>query len=193
LKLLVPALPELDQYAAALRRGGFWADNIRREESAREELAKIEADPAAFVASLDDREAKAGPVILPDGSQVKRLPGYRRWMWDDGDGGGDDGGFCGQIGFRWQPGTSSLPAYVLGHIGYAVVPWKRGRGYATRALALMLADARREGLDHVELTTDTDNLPSQKVITNNGGALVERFTKGDAYGGGDTLRWRIVL
>jgi len=188
LKLLVPALPELDQYAEALRRGGFWADNIRREVSAKEELAKIDADPAAFVASLDDREAKAGPVILPDGSQVTRLPSYRRWMWDDGDGGGDNGGFCGQIGFRWQPGTSSLPSYVLGHIGYAVVPWKRGRGYATRALALLLPEARREGLDQVELTTDTDNLPSQKVITNNGGTLVERFTKDDAYGGGDTLR-----
>jgi len=192
LKLLVPALPELDRYAAALRRGGFWADNIRREVSAREELAKIDADPAAFVASLDDREAKAGPVILPDGSQVKRLPSYRRWMWDDGDG-GHDGGFCGQIGFRWQPGTSSLPSYVLGHIGYAVVPWKRGRGYATRALALLLPEARKEGLAYVELTTDTDNLPSKKVITNNGGTLVERFTKDDAYGGGDTLRWRIML
>ena len=185
MKLLVPALPELDQYAAALRRGGFWADNIRREDSAREELAKIESDPEAFVASLDDREAKAGPITLPDGSQVERLPSFRRWMWDDE--------FCGQIGFRWQPGTSTLPAYVLGHIGYAVVPWKRGRGYATRALALLLPEARKEGLTSVELTTDTDNLPSQKVIANNGGTLVERFTKDDAYGGGDTLRWRIML
>ena len=193
MKLLVPALPELDQYAAALRRGGFWADNIRREASAREELAKIDADPAAFVASLEDRDAKAGPITLPDGSQVERLRSFRRWMWDDGHGGGDDGAFCGQIGFRWQPGTSALPPYVLGHIGYGVVPWKRGRGYATHALALLLPEARRQGLDQVELTTDTDNIPSQKVITNNGGILVERFTKDDAYGGGDALRWRIVL
>ena len=189
MRLLVPALAELDHYAEALRRGGFFPDNIRREVSAQEELAKIDADPAAFVASLDDREAKAGPITLPDGSTVERLPGYRRWIWDDG----VDGGFCGQIGFRWQPGTSALPAYVLGHIGYAVVPWKRGRGYATRALALLLPEARKEGLAYVELTTDTDNLPSQKVITNNGGTLVERFTKDDAYGGGETLRWRIDL
>jgi len=185
LKLLVPAIPELDSYADALRRGDFFPDNIRREVSAREELAKIAADPAAFVASLDDREAKAGPVTLPDGSTVKRLPGYRRWMWDDG--------FCGSIGFRWQPGTSALPPYVLGHIGYAVVPAKRGRGYATKALAMLLPEARKEGLDYVELTTDADNIPSQKVITSNGGTLVERFDKGDAYGGGETLRWRIVL
>lgn len=189
MQLVVPSLDRLDRYAGALRRGGFFSDNIRREASAREELAKIAADPAAFVASLDDREAKAGPVTLPDGSQVKRLPSYRRWMWDDG----DDGGFCGSIAFRWQPGTSALPPYVLGHIGYAVVPAKRGRGYATRALALLLPEARREGLSHVELTTDVDNIPSQKVITNNGGTLVERFDKGDAHGGGEALRWRIVL
>jgi predicted acetyltransferase len=82
---------------------------------------------------------------------------------------------------------------VLGHIGYAVVPWKRGRGYATKALALLLPEARTEGLTYVELTTDADNLPSQKVITNNGGTLVERFEQGQAYGGGEVLRWRIAL
>jgi predicted acetyltransferase len=189
LRLLVPALTELDHYAEALRRGGYFPDNIRREVSAREELAKIEADPAAFVALLDDREAKAGPVTLPDGSTVKRLPGYRRWIWDDG----ADGGFCGHIGFRWQPGTSALPAYVLGHIGYAVVPAKRGRGCATKALALLLPEARKEGLTYVDLTTDPDNIPSQKVITNNGGTLVERFTATDAHGGHEMLRWRIEL
>jgi predicted acetyltransferase len=190
--LVVPSLDRLDAYADALSRGGFWADNIRREASAREELDRIARDPAAFVASLDDRAAKGGPITLSDGSQVERLPGFRRWMWDEDDG-GDDDGFCGSIGFRWQPGTSALPAYTLGHIGYIVVPWRRGRGHATRALALMLVEARREGLGWVELTTDTDNLPSQKVITNNGGTLVERFDKGPAHGGGDALRWRIDL
>jgi predicted acetyltransferase len=184
MELVVPALPYLDAYADALRRG-WSADNIRLEVAAREELAKIAADPAAFVASLDDREAKAGPVTLPDGSRVPRLPGYRRWIWD--------GDFCGSIGFRWQNGTSALPPYVLGHIGYAVVPWKRQRGYATRALALILEDARREGLDHVTLTTDPDNEPSQKVILANGGVLVEQFNSGPSYGDKDHLLWRIAL
>jgi predicted acetyltransferase len=193
MQLVVPSLDRLNRYAEALRRGGFFPDNIRREVAAREELAKIAADPAAFVASLDDREAKAGPVTLPDGSQVKRLPGYRRWIWDNDDEDEDGGGFCGQIGFRWQPGTSALPPYVLGHIGYAVVPWKRGRRYATRALGLLLPEAGKEGLDYVELTTDADNIPSQKVIRANAGTVVERFTPGDGYGGGEMLRWRIML
>jgi hypothetical protein len=45
------------------------------------------ADPAAFVARLDDPQTKSGPVILPDGSTVAQLPGFRRWLWD--------GAFCG--------------------------------------------------------------------------------------------------
>ena len=184
MELVVPSLAYLPAYADALRRG-FWSDNLRREESAREELARIEADPAAFVASLDDREAKGGPIALPDGTQVARLPGYRRWIWDDG--------FCGSINFRWQPGTEALPPTCLGHIGYAVVPWKRGRGYATRALAMMLPDACKEGLAYVELTADLDNVPSQKVITNNGGVLVKRFRKDPVYGSKEALLFRIDL
>ncbi len=184
MELVAPSLDRLPAYADALRRG-FWSDNLRREESAREELAMIAADPADFVASLDDPEGKRPPIRLPDGTTVARLPGFRRWMWDDG--------FCGAVNFRWQPGTSELPAHVLGHLGYAVVPWRQRRGYATRALALMLPEARRRGLAHVDLTTDPDNLPSQKVITANGGHLVRRFTKAAGHGAGETLLFRIPL
>ncbi|HZB52970.1 MAG TPA: GNAT family N-acetyltransferase [Reyranella sp.] len=184
MQLLVPSLAHLDAYADALRRS--WSpDNIQPEKTALEELEHIDADPAAFVALLDDREAKAGPITLPDGSQVPRLPGYRRWIWDDG--------FCGSINLRWQPGTEALPPTCLGHIGYAVVPWKRGRGYATRALAMLLPEARKEGLAYVELTADLANVPSQKVITNNGGVFVKRFRKDRVYGSVEALLFRIDL
>jgi predicted acetyltransferase len=182
MELVVPSLAHLDAYADALRRG-FWSDNTRREASTREELERIAADPAGFVASLDDPQAKGGSIVLADGSTVPRLPGYRRWIWDDG--------FCGNVNFRWQPGTSDLPAHVLGHVGYGVVAWKQRRGYATRALALQLPACKREGLARVELTTDPDNLASQKVITANGGVLVERF-RADRHGK-EQLRWRIIL
>jgi len=52
----------------------------------------------------------------------------------------------------------------LGHIGFAVVPWKRGRGYAKHAVALLLREVREKGLEYVELTTDPDNLASQRAI-----------------------------
>ena len=133
-EIVKPALEHLPSYKAALERG--WSpDNVRLLEATREQLAAIEKDPVAFLADLDDPEAKGGPITLPDGKQVPRLPGFRRWIWD--------GEAAGSIGFRWQPGTAELPPHVLGHIGYAVVPWKRRRGYATEALRLMLG--RGEG------------------------------------------------
>jgi predicted acetyltransferase len=184
MQLIKPSLDTLPGFADALERG--WSpDNVRGAAAAREHLDAIKRDPAAFVARLDDVEAKGAPVTLPDGSTVPRLPGFHRWMWD--------GGFCGNIGFRWQSGTSALPSYVLGDIGYAVVPWKRGRGYASRALALTLPAARDYGLTYVELITDPDNIPSQRVIEACGGKLVERFREHEAYGGKESLRYRIDL
>jgi len=184
MQLVWPSPQHLDSYVAALERG-WSSDNIRGEVTAREELRKIATDPAAFLAALVDREAKGPPITLPDGSTVPRLPGYRRWMWD--------GEFCGSIGLRWQLGTPALPPYCLGHIGYAVVPWKRGRGYATLALRLLLPEARAEGLPFVEITTDPTNLTSQRVILANGGVLVERFTTPAQLGATETLRFRIEL
>lgn len=117
---------------------------------------------------------------------MERLPSFTRWLWD--------GEFSGSISFRWQPGTAELPPHVLGHIGYSVVPWKQGRGYATKSLALVLHEARAEGLPYVELTTDSDNLASQKVILANGGQLIEEFRKPAQYGlAGTGLRYRIML
>src|SRR5687767_13739440 len=146
-QLVVPTLDRLDAYADALQRG--WSpDNLRGKAAADEELAAIATDAALFVARQVDREAKGGPVTLPDGSKVPRLPGYRLWIWD--------GEFCGTIGLRWVPGTTALPPHVLGHIGYGVVAWKRGRGYAKAALGAMLRHAAGEGLGHVMVTTDVD-------------------------------------
>ena len=183
-RLLKPDLATLPAYKAALERG--WSpDNLRGAIAAKEQLAKIAADPQGFVASMDDLEAKGGDVILPDGAEAPRLPGFQRWIWD--------GEFCGSIGFRWQPGSSSLPDYVMGHIGYAVVPWKQHRGCATAALRLMLLQARAFGLDHVEITTTEDNPASQRVILANGGVFDCAFEKSPHHGRGQALRYRIVL
>lgn len=104
-----------------------------------------------------------------------------------------DGEFCGSIGLRWVKGTEELPPHVLGHIGYSVVLGKRGRGYATQALKAILPEARALGLRWVTLTTDADNLVSQRVIASAGGLLVEHFVKPVAFGVKDGLRYRIDL
>ena len=183
MELVWPAAQYLAGCVHALEQG--WSPDNLRPQVASEELARIAQDPARFIAELVDREAKGPPIVLPDGRTVPRLPGYSLWIWD--------GEFCGSIGFRWQPGTTDLPPYCLGHIGYSVVPWKRRRGYATRALRLLLPQARSEGLAFVELTTEVDNIGSQQVIIANGGELIERFHKPAGYGGEESLRFRISL
>lgn len=184
MKLVWPSLEHLPGYVAALGRG--WSpDTVRGEAAAREIQAKIAADASRYVASLVDREAKGESVKMPDGTLVKRLPGFSQWMWD--------GEFCGAINFRWQQGTPALPPTCLGHIGYSVVPWKRQRGYATEALRLLLPEAKAEGLPFVEITANTDNVPSQKVILANGSVLVERAPKPPGYPAGEMMRFRIKL
>src|SRR5438046_9611758 len=99
MQLVRPGPEHLASYIAALESG--WSpDNERGIEAAREELARIHADAAAFLASMEDREAKGSPITLPDGSVARRLPGFRPWPWD-----------CevfGSIGLRWQAGTTAL-------------------------------------------------------------------------------------
>lgn len=183
MELVWPAAQYLPGYIHALQQG--WSPDNLRPQAAAEQLARIAEDPTRFLAEQVDREAKGPPITLPNGRTVPRLPGYSQWMWD--------GEFCGSIGFRWQPGTTELPPYCLGHIGYSVVPWKRQRGYATRALQLLLPQARGEGLAYVELTSDADNLASRRVIEANGGELIERFYKAAEHGGAETMRFRILL
>jgi len=184
LELVKPAAEYLPSYRAALESG--WSpDNVGGAKTTLAQLAKIDQDPGAFLAGLDDPDGKGPPVELPDGRKVPRLPGYHRWIWD--------GSFCGSIGFRWQPGSNALPPHCLGHAGYAVVPWKRGRGCARFALRAILPDARARGLDHLEVTTSIDNPASQRVILACGGRLIEHFREPEAFGGGQALRYRIAL
>jgi predicted acetyltransferase len=182
MEFVLPSADYLESYKVALNRG--WSSNNLRDVSVKE-LRRAEQDPQ-LIFDLANDPTGSGPLVeLADGSLVPRLPSITRWMWD--------GEFCGTIGLRWQPGTPEVPAHVLGHIGYAVVPWKRNNGYATEALRALLPDARKLGLPYVELTTDVDNAASQKVIVNNGGNLIEEYIKPAPQGGMAGYRWRIPL
>lgn len=179
----MPAEEHLESYLAALRTP--WSPDEQRPELGVEQIAHVEADPQGFLHELRSVDPEGRTVTLPDGSVVPRLPSHRRWIWD--------GAFCGSIDLRWQPGTAALPEYCLGHIGYGVVPWKRGRGYATQALAGMLELAEGMGLPHVDIVTDLDNTASQRVVLANGGTLVRRFTKPSTSHGGEGLLFRVAL
>ena len=174
----------LDSYKSALIQA-ISSGTAAYLEEAQRDLSEIAADPESFLAKQEDPKALGGDVKLPDGSFVPRIPGITRWMWD--------GQVCGSINFRWQAGSTELPPNCLGHIGYEVFSWKRNKGYASAALKEILPEAVKLGMPFVELTTDVNNLISQRVIEKNGGVLHEKFVKPPAHGGTDALRFRIYL
>ena len=178
-RLLAPSPDLLDGYVDALRAG--WSPNTTRDVT-QEELAAIAEDAPKHLRIL--RGETRGIIRLPDGREVERLPGFTRWIWDDA--------FCGTINVRHQLGTEALPPHVSGHVGYAIVPWRRRRGHATRALALLLPLARELGLPRLLITCDADNDVSRRVIEANGGIPAGTAPSDERAGRGKTavLGWR---
>lgn len=157
--IIRPHVDWVTAYEDALRRG--WSpktdENVSREQLELRE--RFRHDPERFL-----HELYHSPTVRnAKGEEIPRLPAHDFWILD--------GAFCGRINFRFQHGTEDLPPWVSGHIGYAIVPWKRGNGYATEALRLTLPYARAEGLFRVSITCDDDNVASRKVILANGGVL----------------------
>ena len=69
-----------------------------------------------------------------------------------------------------------------GHIGYCISKKYRGKGYATKGLALTLAKAREKGIHEAYLSVNKDNPASLKVQQNNGAYIhheneTEYFTR----------------
>jgi predicted acetyltransferase len=161
-RLVAPNLRDIAGYAAALEAG--WSPDTTRDVSA-EQLALYRRDPMALIEELTQQD---GTISTATGAVVPRLPSRTFWL--------DDDEFCGSINLRFARGTDELPSQVPGHVGYAVVPWKQRRGYATKALRMLLPVARANGLNRLRLTCDEGNLPSRKVIVANGGVFERRDT-----------------
>ena len=63
----------------------------------------------------------------------------------------------------------------FGHCGYSVRPTERKKGYATEMLKQIIDLARQIGLKEMQLSCVSDNEPSVKTITNNGGIYQRSF------------------
>jgi len=61
-----------------------------------------------------------------------------------------------------------------GHIGYTIDEEFRGHRYATKACRLLVKQLQDEGVDHVLITCDPDNIPSKKTIEALGATFMAR-------------------
>lgn len=62
-----------------------------------------------------------------------------------------------------------------GHVGYAIAPDARNRGFGKQLLKGMLREAKRKGIDRVLVTVHNDNIASIRVALGCGG-VIEQIT-----------------
>ncbi len=119
---------------------------------------------------------------------ASRKPEYFKWLREDRLGVGLKKGrvpqtvwwgivgtkVVGRISFRHR--LNAELKVLGGHIGYAVRPSARGKGYATAILGLVLRKVAKMGYKKVLLTCDADNIASRKTIEANGGRLTKTFS-----------------
>ncbi len=110
------------------------------------------------------------------------IPSKEFWMIDSD-------GYAGRIilGLTYTP----TPERLGHHVGYAVRPSKRRLGYATKALGLLLDEARAMKIYMLMPDCASTNVASRKVIESNGGVLLDRLPNGEPCQG--SLRYLIDL
>jgi predicted acetyltransferase len=88
-----------------------------------------------------------------------------------------DGALVGRVSVRYE--LNEWLARQGGHIGYAVLPDFRRRGYATEILRQATEVARQEGVDRILIICDEGNVGSAAVIERCGGVFEGHSTSED--------------
>lgn len=83
------------------------------------------------------------------------------------------GTVVGRVSVRFE--LNAFLSRVGGHVGYAVRPSQRRRGYATAMLRLALPICAAHGIKRALVTCDVDNESSRRVLERCGGVF-ERLT-----------------
>lgn len=94
--------------------------------------------------------------------EINKVPESEFWLINNDQ-------YIGRISIRHELNDELLTEG--GHIGYAISPLHRKKGYGKKALELGLMEAKKLGLKKVLITTDNDNLGSIAIIESQGGIL----------------------
>jgi ribosomal-protein-alanine N-acetyltransferase len=70
----------------------------------------------------------------------------------------------GNAGFHGEPGVNAAGHDSAVELGYRIAAGHRGRGYATEAVAALIAWARAQGIDHFVASVGPDNGPSLAIL-----------------------------
>lgn len=115
----------------------------------------------------------------------KDFPVYIKKMTDDRQGVNLDPGHVPQTIYWAMAGEKFVgilklrhrlwPENIASHIGYAVVPSERKKGYATEMLRLGLKKAKKLGIKNIIVSCEVSNIPSRKVIERNHGVLNKKI------------------
>ncbi len=112
----------------------------------------------AFPAWLKRKEEVSRSVNLDEGF----VPQSQYWLYVDGVP-------VGQAKIRHR--LNDTLRKFGGNIGYGIAPAHRDKGYATRMLRMVLAEAKKLGIERALITINPDNLASRRVAEKCGGML----------------------
>ena len=149
MRLIKPSKKYGQSWKSALRefeaekRHGFW--NVQKKPDDLDEYMKLTEDHARGK-NLPDHWVQASTFWLIDGNE-----------------------FVGHINVRHE--LNEKLKLVGGHIGYAIRPTARNKGYGSKILEMVLEKVKKMPLKKVLLTCDDSNIASRKIIEKNGGKL----------------------
>src|SRR3989344_3179647 len=161
MKLVLPTI----EYEQSFREA---AEEFRKEEKRLDienSLVKRLGESSDFSAFVEKLHGEAEGKFLPEGY----VPHTVFWLVD-----GEK--FIGWLNIRHR--LNEHLREVGGHIGYAIRPSERGKGYGNKILELALTKARELGIKDVRITCNADNIRSAKVIEKNGGVFEDTTTTG---------------
>lgn len=159
MKLVLPSIEYERSFREAIEE--FRKETERKEIENR--LIKRFDENSGFADFVEQLRGQAEGKYLPAGF----VPSTEYWLVEDKK-------FIGKVNIRHRLNDNLLK--TGGHIGYAIRPSERKKGYGTKILKLALPKAKKLGIKKALITCDEDNIGSRKIIEANGGIFENTMT-----------------